>query len=80
MCGTREKVMEMARALDGCRKDQSTKVVRGLVMRSSPEETNDEDDVTRLPFPCTVVASVDFIDRIEFIEDLERTIECDLRV
>jgi|TARA_Y100001954_G_scaffold199953_2_gene218394 hypothetical protein len=81
VCGTREKVMEMARALDGCRKYQSTKVVRGLIMRSSPEETNDKDDVTRLPFPCTpVVASVDFIDRIEFIDELSRTIECDLGV
>ena len=77
VCGTREKVKEMALALDGCRKYQSTKVVRGIIMRSS---TNDEDDATRLPFPCTsVVSNVDFIDRIEFIDELSRTIESDLR-
>lgn len=82
VCGTREKVIEMALALDGCRKYQSTKVVRGIIMCSSPEETNYEElDATSLPFPCTsVVANVDFIDRTEFIDELSRTIECDLRV
>jgi len=82
VCGTREKVIEMALALDGCRKYQSTKVVRGIMMCSSPEETNYEEvDATRLPFPCTsVVTNVDFIDRTEFIDELSRTIESDLRV
>jgi hypothetical protein len=55
--------------------DDAMRVARGLILGRGVLD----EDVERLPFPCTVVEpTVSLIDQPEFIEKLEETILPDL--
>lgn len=75
LCGSKSKVEEMHAAIQIATTDDTVHVARGLILgRGVPDE-----DVQRLPFPCTVVEpTVSLIDQQEFIEKLEETILSDL--
>ena len=75
LCGSKSEVEEMHVAIQIATADDAVHVARGLILgRGVPDE-----DVQRLPFPCTVVEpTVSLIDQPEFIEKLEETILSDL--
>lgn len=75
LCGSKSKVEEMHAAIQIATNDDAMRVARGLILGRGVLD----EDVERLPFPCTVVEpTVSLIDQPEFIEKLEETILPDL--